>query len=615
MVITVLIATYFTIYNINNFLKNLPNPKSLSEFPNKLSTKILDRNGNILYQIFQDENRSYVKLGSLHDYTINAFIAAEDKDFYKHHGFSLSGLARAVYKNIFNQKIEGGSTITQQLVKNTLLTNEKTVVRKIKELILSIKVESIYSKDQILEVYLNQVGFGGPAYGIQEAARQYFDINASELDVNQSAYLAGITRAPTTYSPFSDDIKPGIERKNQVLSLMITNGFINQEVYQHAKNENLVFRNSKNNIHAPHFVMLVKELLTNELGESLVSQGGLTVTTTLDLNLQKEVQKTVTLEVEKLKNLNVNNGSSLVTNPKSGEILAMVGSKDYFNFEDQGQVNLTTSLRQPGSSIKPLNYALSFEYNKKPTDTIEDKPITVYYKNGQTWSPKNYDNKYHGTVTLKQALANSYNIPSVLLLKENGIQNFANFAHKMGISNWNDPSRYGLSMSLGSLEVKMTELATAYSAFSNNGILSPLKAILKVEDSNKQTIHIEKCISGKQNISVIANNDNCLPRRVISEQTASYITDILSDNNARSAAFGSNSVLKIQNNKVAVKTGTSNDLRDNWTIGYNNNYLVASWVGNNNNQPMSQIASGVTGASPIWSDIFKNLLSPELAIN
>ncbi len=608
-----LLQITFLIYH---FFSTLPNPKLLNHFPDKLSTKILDRNGNLLYQIYKDENRTEIKIGNLPTHVKLAFLAAEDKDFYKHHGFSLTGLMRAFYKNLVKDHVEGGSTITQQLVKNTLLTNEKTFVRKIKELVLSLEVEAMYTKDKILEIYLNQVGFGGPAYGIQEAAQQYFNIDAKDLSISQAAFLAGLTQAPTKYSPFGENIQLGIERQKIVLQQMQKNHFITDEEYQNSLHETILFRSAKNDIIAPHFVMYVRSQLINQLGENIVNQGGLTVYTTLDQNIQNEAQKIVSQEIEKLKGLNVTNGSALITNPQTGEILAMVGSKDYFNLNENGQVNLTTSLRQPGSSIKPLNYALAFEKGKKPTDTVEDKPLSIIYPNRTTWTPKNYDNKFHGTVTLKQALANSYNIPSVLLLKENGIAEFANFAHKMGINSWSDTSRYGLSMSLGSLEVKMTELATAYSSFANNGVVTPLTSISKVVSSEQGQIYFPKCQTvenQESNKSVLANEDNCLSRRVITNQTAKHITEILSDNIARSSAFGSNSVLNIKGHKVAVKTGTSNDLKDNWAIGYNENYLVSTWVGNNNSQPMSHIASGVTGASPIWSKIFNNLLIKPLA--
>lgn len=614
-IIFIIISFYYT----NAFLKSLPNPQILKSFPTKLSTTILDRNGVLLYQIYKDENRTVVKINELPSHVKNAFIAAEDKNFYKHHGFSISGLSRALYKNIFNEKTEGGSTITQQLVKNTLLTNEKTVIRKLKELILAIEVEAIFSKDKILETYLNQVGFGGPAYGIQEAAQQYFNINAADLSISQAAFLAGLTQAPSKYSPFGENLKLGIERQKIVLSQMLKNKFINEEEYKLSVTENIIFRSAKNEIIAPHFVMYVRNQLIEQLGENVVNQGGLTVYTTLDVEIQKKAQQIVRDEIKSINKLNVTNGSALVTNPKTGEILAMVGSKDYFDLNQDGQVNLTTSLRQPGSSIKPLNYALAFEKGKKPTDTIEDKAISIIYPSKEAWTPKNYDNKFHGVVTLKQALANSYNIPSVLLLKENGIADFAKFAHKMGITTWTDPSRFGLSMGLGSLEIKMTDLATAYSAFANDGIASPLNSIKEVISNNQKLSSIYKCENYQtekiSSTTVLAEEDNCLPRRVISSQTAKQITEILSDNQARSSAFGFNSVLNIKGFNVAVKTGTSNNLKDNWTIGYNKDYLVATWVGNNDSKPMSSIASGITGASPIWSKIFVSLLKQHLASN
>lgn len=609
---TFLAFSLFLGYSAYQFTKSLPDPHLISNYPSKLSTKILDRNGQLLYQIYQDENRTKISLESLPDHVKYAFLAAEDKNFYKHIGFSISGLFRALYRNVFNQKIEGGSTITQQLVKNTLLTSEKTIIRKAKELVLSLKIESIYTKDQIFETYLNQVGFGGPAYGIQEAAKQYFATDAAKLTISQAAYLAGLTKAPSYYSPFGENPEEGLKRQQIILKQMFEDKFITQDQLSKSNEEKIVFNSEKISINSPHFVMYVKDMLVNQLGEKTVTQDGLIVTTTIDSSLQNKVQKIVSDEIKKLQKLHVTNGAALVVKVKTGEILSMVGSVDYFDIKNNGQVNLTTSLRQPGSSIKPLNYALSFENGKKPEQTIEDQPITIVYPNQEKWIPKNYDGRFHGTISLRQALGNSYNIPSILLLKENGPEKFAKLAKKMGINTWDNPSRYGLSMALGSLEIKMTELATAYSAFANSGISTPLKTIIKTDSSKSNNFRLSKCIyppkiQADSDGSVLANEDNCLERRVISAQTANQITDILSDNNARSASFGTNSVLNIKG--VAVKTGTSNDLRDNWAIGYNHDYLVAVWVGNNDNSSMSKIASGITGASPIWSQIFKTVLS------
>ncbi len=594
------------------FFYDLPDPKKLVDYPSKLTTQILDRNGNLLYKIYKDENRTLVTLDSLPIYVKNAFLAAEDKDFYRHKGFSFSGTIRALYKNIVDSKTEGGSTITQQLVKNTLLSNEKTLTRKIKELILSVKVEYLFDKNKIFEMYLNQVGFGGPAYGIQEASRQYFNIDAKDLDLPQAAFLAGLPQAPSKYSPFGDQPELAKERQKFVLEQMFKLDFIDEKEYQKAISHVLVFNSAKIEINAPHFVMYIKDILTKELGENIVNQGGLIVTTTLDLNLQEKVQKIVTSEVAGLKKYLVTNGSALVTNPKTGEILAMVGSKDYFNLNQDGQVNLTLALRQPGSSIKPLNYALAFENGYGPGSVIEDKPISFNLPGQQPWTPKNYDGKFHGLITLRQALGSSYNIPSVILLSKNGIQNFVALANKMGITSWNDPGRFGLSMALGSLEVRMIDMATAYSTFANLGITTPLNPLISIQKSNGEKIFISSCPQKTklniQNSLVRAEDDNCSPHRTISATAAYLISDILSDNNARTPAFGSNSILNIKNAKVSVKTGTSNDLRDNWTLGYTGNFLVSTWVGNNDNTPMSRIASGITGASPIWAKIVNLIL-------
>lgn len=609
----------FSCFIYVEFFYGLPSPKKLSEFPSKLTTQILDRNGKLLYKIYKDENRTLVTLDSIPNHVKNAFLAAEDKDFYRHSGFSISGTLRALYKNIVDSKTEGGSTITQQLVKNTLLTNEKTLTRKVKELILSIEVEYTYNKDKIFEMYLNQVGFGGPAYGIQEASRQYFNVDAKDLDLAQAAFLAGLPQAPSKYSPFGEQPELAKQRQQFVLSQMLKLNMINYEEYQSAINHQLIFNSAKIEINAPHFVMYIKDLLTKELGESVVNQGGLIVTTTLDLDLQEKAQEIVTNEIKGLKNYQVTNGAALVTNPQTGEILAMVGSKDYFNLNEDGQVNLTLALRQPGSSIKPLNYALAFENGYGPGSVLEDKPISFNLPGAEPWVPKNYDGKFHGRVTLRQALGSSYNIPSVILLSKNGVQNFALLAQKMGITTWNNPERFGLSMALGSLEVKMVDLATAYSTFANYGITTPLNSIISIEKFNGDKIYLSTCPqkteATNQTTEVSAEDDNCSAHQTISPSTAFLISDILSDNNARSPAFGSNSILNIKKAKVSVKTGTSNDLRDNWTIGYNKDFLVSTWVGNNNNAPMSRIASGITGASPIWAKIVDAIIESNPSSN
>ncbi|MEK7064659.1 MAG: transglycosylase domain-containing protein, partial [Patescibacteria group bacterium] len=587
----------FSIYIYVQIFADLPSPHTLTNRSQKLTTQILDRNGQLLYKIYRDENRTPIKLSSLPPYVKEAFLAIEDNGFYNHSGFSVTSVIRATYHNLTKQKVEGGSTITQQLVKNALLSPEKTWQRKVKELILAIAVESIYDKDEILEMYLNEVGFGGPAYGIQEAAQQYFDVNARQLSIAQAAFLAGLPKAPSKYSPY---INPGLaaSRQNLVLSLMLKAGYLGEDQVTEAIDTKLVFAPPKIEINAPHFVMYVRDLLVDQYGEELISHGGLKVTTSLDLNLQKKAEIIITAELSRLTRLNVRNGALLITQPATGEILAMVGSANYFDLENDGQVNLTTSLRQPGSSIKVVNYALAFEKGDKPNTTIKDEPISFNIPGSGLWTPKNYDGRFHGTLTLRLALANSYNIPAVLLLAKNGVANMIALGEKMGITSWDEPARYGLSLTLGGAEVKMTDLATVYGTFANSGLTVPLNPILKIEDRQGRAVAFDPCLSGL----------SCVSSPAISQETAFFVSDILSDNSARASAFGYRSVLNLSPFKAAVKTGTSNNLRDNWTIGYTPDYVVAAWVGNNDNSPMSQVASGVTGASPIWSKMMRELL-------
>lgn len=581
----------------------LPNPETLANRPQKLTTQILDRNGRLLYKIYQDENRTLVKLNTLPPFVKQAFIAIEDKDFYSHQGFSITGIARAIERNLTDARIEGGSTITQQLVKNTLLTSERTWTRKIKELILAIKTELVYDKDTILEMYINEVAFGGPAYGIQEGAQQYFGIDAVNLSLSQATFLAGLPKAPSKFSPYLNP-QLSIQRQHLVLNNMANQGYITSAEKDSAISEKLQFESPKIEIKAPHFVMYVRDLLVDKLGEDLVAHGGLIVTTSLDLDLQEKTQITVNQELEKLTPLKVSNGAALITVPQTGEILAMIGSRNFTDFAHDGQVNLTTSLRQPGSSIKPINYALALENGYTPSSKLVDSPISFNLGQSETWTPKNYDGKFHGSITLRRALASSYNIPAVMLLSRNGVTNMAALARQMGISTWNDESRLGLSLTLGSVEVKMTDMAQSYGALANLGLSVPLNPILKVISSSGKDITFTPCPS---------TGNYCQPVQALKPETAYLITDILSDNEARSPAFGINSSLNIKAHQVAVKTGTSNDLRDNWTIGYTPDFVVATWVGNNDNSPMSQVASGITGASPIWNKITSYLLNSNSA--
>ena len=583
-------------------LRDLPMPSDLLTKQQAVSTRIMDRHGQLLFNIYEDENRTLLPISQIPPIVKQATIAIEDQDFYHHFGFAPIGILRATLANLRGESIQGGSTITQQLVKNRLLSSERTLQRKVKELVVSLLVEGTFSKDEILEMYLNTVSYGGAAYGIEEAAQKYFGKSAQDLSLAEAALLAGLPQAPSVYSPFASNPELAKMRQWEVLRRMTEDKYISQAEADVASQEELKFKTNSIDIKAPHFVMYVKELLAEKYGEDLVEQGGLQVRTSLDLDLQEQSQAAVTEELKKLARLNVNNGAALVTNPKTGEILVMVGSKDYFDFAHDGQVNVTLRPRQPGSSIKPITYALALEKGKTVTSLIQDTPITYKVLGSPAYSPKNYDGKYHGTVTLKQALASSYNIPAVKTLAELGINNMIDQAEEMGISTWQDRLRYGLSLTLGGGEVLMTDMAKAYGVFASGGYRTDLNPILEIKDARGEVIYQNDCY---------AENKNCPSTKVLDEKVAFLMSDILSSNPARSSAIGLYSVLNIKDQQVAVKTGTTNSMRDNWTIGYTSDRVVATWVGNNNNAPMSYVASGITGASPIWNKIMRLNLSEE----
>jgi len=603
----------FFAFNIYYFiLRDLPSITLLTDSPPSLSTKIYDRSGELLYQIYKDENRSLIKLDQLPKYLKDATLAAEDKNFYHHFGVDPLGIIRATFNNLTKGTTQGGSTITQQLVKNTLLSPEKTFIRKIKELILSLQAESAYTKDQILEMYLNQVGYGGTAYGIEEAARQYFGKSARDLTLAESAMLAGLPISPTILSPFGTNPYLGKIRQQQVLESMVATNTITEDEKVSALATPLVFHPQGISIRAPHFVMYIKDLLVKEYGEAVVARGGLSVTTTLDLNLQNTLQTEINQELSTLTKLHVQNGAGLILDPKTGEVLAMVGSRNFFDSEHDGQVNITLQSRQPGSSIKPITYALALSSGATPSTTIDDTPICFTLTGQPNYCPKNYDGRFHGKVTLRTALASSYNIPAIKLLNTYGLTNMITLARNLGITTWDDPSRFGLSLTLGGGEITMLDLASVYSVFARGGTKVPLTSILSVKDS-----HGSDLVGGVSSTGDLAKGQVGTPKvggdsprgvQVLSPSVAYQINSILSDSGARAPAFGYNSVLNLPGKNVAVKTGTTNDLRDNWTFGYTQDYLVATWVGNNDNSSMSSVASGITGASPIWARTMKSLV-------
>lgn len=602
-------------------LKDLPSPRTLSTRNIDVSTKIYDRNRVLLYTVYKDENRSILPLSDIPMHVRNATLAAEDAEFYNHRGFSVRGITRAFFRNLEKGELTGGSTITQQLVKNALLSPEKTFTRKIKEMVLAIEVELTYTKDEIFEMYLNEVSYGGTAYGIGEAAKVYFDKDVKELTLAEATYLAGLPRSPSKYSAFAGDFEAGINRQKDVLNLMVINKYVTDEDRNVAEAEKLTFANNATNIKAPHFVMHVRNELAEKYGEDVLETGGLEVVTTLDYGIQQMAEEVLKKEVDKLARLSVGNGAVVILDPKTGETLAMVGSKNYFDKENDGQVNVTEMERQPGSSIKLVNYAYALSHNYNPASVIDDTPVSFKIPGQAPYTPKNYDGNFSGKVSLRSALAQSLNIPAVRILNSYGVEGMIDLGQKMGITTWDDKSRFGLSLTLGGGEVKLTELAQVYGTVANYGQKTEMSTIKKITNYKGKVLEENTCQGKEKDFRQFvvgipeakaseAIESNCESTEVLDPRVAYMLIDILKDNNARSPAFGSNSQLVIKGHpEVAVKTGTSNDLRDNLTVGITQDYVVAVWVGNNDNKPMSRIASGLTGASTIFNSVMTNLLA------
>lgn len=596
-------------------LRELPSPRNLTSSENfAVSSQIFDRNGKLLYEIFADEHRVPVKIDELPAHVGQATVAIEDERFYSHFGVDFIGISRAAINNFRGQRIEGGSTITQQLVKNALLSNEKTLTRKAKEAVLALITEAFYSKPEILEMYLNYISYGGTAVGIEAASQQYFDKPAKDLTLAESALLAGLPQAPSTYSPFGSNPERAKTRQATVLDRMVKMGFITALEAEEAKAEKLQYALTVSDIRAPHFVFYVRDLLYEQYGVETVEKGGLRVTTTLDLDLQEQAQASLSAEVDNLERYRVGNGAALVIKPNTGEILAMIGSRDYFAAEYDGQVNVTLAQRQPGSSIKPLMYATGFQ-NKlfNPGSVLLDVPTCFKVAGQEDYCPKNYDGSFKGPVTIRQSLGNSLNIPAVKGLKAITLPTFINQATQMGITSWIDPSRYGLSLTLGGGEVRMIDLAQAFSVVANQGVKVPLTPLLSVKNYQGETLYEVNPEQRAQTLAAMTD-DPSLPEvdgltRVMDRGPAYMTAHIMQDNTARQAAFGTRSELVIPDQVVSAKTGTTNDLRDNWTVGFTPDFLTITWVGNNDNSPMNQsLVSGVTGAAPIWNDIMSFIL-------
>jgi 1A family penicillin-binding protein len=602
------------------FAKDLPDPEKINSRRITESTKIYDRTGEtVLYEIHGEEKRTLIGSEEIPEFIKQATISAEDDEFYQHHGIDLKGILRAVLVNLQGKNIQqGGSTITQQFIKNSILTPERTYTRKIKEVILAMEIERKFSKDEILTMYLNQVSYGSNAYGIEAAAQTFFGKSAKNLDLTESALLASLPKATTYYSPYGSHPEKLKARWEYILDRMNFLGYISEEEKIAAKDKDILtkIRPFQEKILAPHFVMFVREYLVEEYGEQKIEEGGLKVYTTLDLNLQKIAEEEVKKTVEKnSKNYRGDNAALAAVNPKNGQILAMVGSKSYFdepvpagcvpgkNCRFEPNVNVTIRSRQPGSSFKPFVYAAAFEKGYTPETILFDVktefnpqcPAAANQEQGndggKCYHPGNYDGLFHGPITMRSALAQSLNIPAVKTLYLAGVNNAIEIAHKMGITTLNDPDRYGLSLVLGGGEVKLLDEVSAFGVFANKGIKNETIPILKIENSKGE----------------ILEEFELSNQRVLDKNIANTINNILSDNVARTPAFGAQNPLTLLNRPVAAKTGTTNEYRDAWTIGYTPSLAAGVWSGNNDNSKMHK-APGVYLSAPIWNNFMKRAL-------
>lgn len=589
------------------FGKDLPRPERFTEKRISQPTKIYDRSGEVLlYTIFGEEKRELVSIDEMPEYLQNAIVALEDKNFYKHFGIDLVGIARAVLANFkIGPGSQGASTIPQQLIRSTFLSPEKTIERKVREIILSVELDLRYSKKEILEWYLNQIPFGSNAYGVEAASQTFFSKHASELSLAESALLASLAQSPSGLSPYGNYKQNLLERKDYTLDRMVAEGYVSQEQAEEAKKETLVFAKPSSSIVAPHFVIYVQKYLLEKYGEDYLKTEGLKVITTLDAKLQISAEEAIEQGVARNQGKGAYNAALVAIDPFSGEILAMVGSKDYSAdsfpencisgrtclFEPEFNV-ATLGLRQPGSSFKPFVYATAFENGYSEDYILIDEETDFGVWGGKHYIPKNYDGLFRGPVTLRQALAQSLNIPAVKTLMELAtIEKSIETAKKMGISTLKDYAFYGPALVLGGGEVTLFEMTSSYGVFATDGLKLKPTAILKIEDAQGKII--ERAAPS--------------PKRVLSSSSCETITDILSDNEARTPVFGAHSALYV-NDETAVKTGTTQFYNDAWAIGYNQKIVVGVWAGNNNNSS-SYSQPGVVLAAPIWKQFMEATLS------
>ena len=580
--------------------KTLPDSEAIVSRKISESTKIYDSTGQVLlYDIHGDEKRTVVPWDKISQNAKNAVLASEDSSFYNHKGFDMKGVLRAVWRDVIGLNLsQGGSTITQQLVKNALLGGQKTISRKVREVLLSIELERRFSKDQIFWMYLNQIPYGSNIYGIEAASKNYFSKSSDELSLSEAATLAALIKAPSYYSPYGNHVEELIGRRDFILNRMRDLGYIDDSEAASATKDISSFTKSQESISAPHFVIMVKDYLESKYGTDVVEAGGLKVITTLDSDLQKNAEEIVSkyskINKEKYR---ASNSALVAIDPKTGGVKALVGSANYFDVENQGNFNVALSPnRQPGSAFKPFAYATAIQKGFTDATIVFDtktefnplcSPDGLQSKDKyglDCYHPQNYDGLYRGAVTLRQSLAQSLNVPSVKTLYLAGITETATLARNMGITTLNGD--YGLSLVLGGAEVRPIDLVSAYGVFATDGVKNPWSLILRVESSD----------------GTVLEEFSPKPERVLDEQTARTINNILSDNVARAPVFGYSNSLYFPGHDVAAKTGTTQDNRDAWVVGYTSSLAVGVWNGNNDNSPMTRAGAGISASGPMWHD-------------
>lgn len=598
------------------FIKDLPRPEKFTEGTIAQSTKIYDRTGEILlYEIFGEEKRTIVSLSEIPDFLKWAVISVEDKNFFEHQGLDFNAIIRAIFYDLkIGKPLQGASTITQQLIRSYFLTMKKTLERKTREMVLALEIERRYSKDQILEWYFNLIPFGGNLYGIESASQAFFQKHISNISLAEGAILAALIKAPSYLSPYGEHLDELLGRKDYVLDRMLKLNYITKEEAEEAKKEEIEFQPNITPLQAPHFVFFVKDYLEQRYGLDFLTRKGLKVYTTLDFGTQKVAEDTLEKGVEEIKIYNAYNGALVSINPETGEILAMVGSKNWYGRSEgcdevtnkckfDPKFNAALSLRQPGSALKPFVYAKLFQDGFTPNSIVwdvktefnlncspdADQEIGKY--NTDCYHPKNYDERFLGPINLRSALAQSRNLPSVKVLYLAGGDDVLDYILDFGITTLKDKGRYGLSLVLGGGEVKLLEMVQGYSIFANDGIKSSLKFIKKIEDSEGKAIEELKITQ----------------TRILPAQIAREINDILSDNEARAPMFGLNSPLNLRDYKAAAKTGTTQDYRDGWIIGYTPSLVTGIWIGNNDNSPMTK-KPAVILAGLIWQRFMEKVL-------